>query len=129
MLHAARTIDLLQRLKARGIRIAIDDFGIGYSSLAYLKRFSVATIKIDQAFIRDINTDADDAAITAAIISMAHNLKLRVIAEGVETVEQLQFLRAHGCDEAQGYLFARPMPGAACGELLRSLPRLPDETG
>ena len=125
MLHGAKTVGLLQRLTSMGLQIAIDDFGTGYSSLAYLKRFSVSTIKIDQTFIRDISTDVDDAAITAAIISMAHSLKLRVIAEGVETAEQLEFLRAHDCDEAQGYLLARPMSGEDCAALLRGAPVRP----
>ena len=113
MLHAAKTVALLQRLKSLGVQISIDDFGTGYSSLAYLKRFPINTVKIDQTFVRDITTDPDDAAITLAIISLAHSLKLKVVAEGVETREQLDFLRAHGCDQAQGYLLARPMPADA----------------
>jgi len=118
MLHAAKTVALLQRLKGLGIQISIDDFGTGYSSLAYLKRFPINTVKIDQTFVRDITTDPDDAAITVAIISLAHSLKLKVVAEGVETREQLDFLRAHGCDQAQGYLLARPMPADAVSALL-----------
>jgi diguanylate cyclase (GGDEF)-like protein len=118
MLHAAKTVALLQRLKGLGIQISIDDFGTGYSSLAYLKRFPINTIKIDQTFVRDITTDPDDAAITVAIISLAHSLKLKVVAEGVETREQLEFLRARGCDQAQGYLLARPMPADAITTLL-----------
>ncbi len=94
------------------ISISIDDFGTGYSNLAYLKRFAVDALKIDVAFIRDLATSADDAAITAAIISMAHSLRLKVIAEGVETREQLDFLSVHGCDEVQGYLFSRPLPAS-----------------
>jgi EAL domain-containing protein (putative c-di-GMP-specific phosphodiesterase class I) len=113
MLHAAKTVALLQRLKTLGVQISIDDFGTGYSSLAYLKRFPINTVKIDQTFVRDITTDPDDAAITLAIISLAHSLKLKVVAEGVETREQLDFLRAHGCDQAQGYLLARPMSAEA----------------
>ena len=113
MLHAAKTVALLQRLKSLGVQISIDDFGTGYSSLAYLKRFPINTVKIDQTFVRDITTDPDDAAITLAIISLAHSLKLKVVAEGVETREQLDFLRAHGCDQAQGFLLARPMPADA----------------
>jgi EAL domain-containing protein (putative c-di-GMP-specific phosphodiesterase class I) len=113
MLHAAKTVALLQRLKSLGVQISIDDFGTGYSSLAYLKRFPINTVKIDQTFVRDITTDPDDAAITLAIISLAHSLKLKVVAEGVETREQLDFLRAHGCDQAQGYLLARPMSAEA----------------
>jgi EAL domain-containing protein (putative c-di-GMP-specific phosphodiesterase class I) len=110
MSHAARTLGQLQGLRSRGVQISIDDFGTGYSSLAYLKRFTVNSIKIDQAFVRDITTDVEDAAIILAIISLAHSLKLGVVAEGVETREQMEFLRAHGCDKAQGYLMARPMP-------------------
>ncbi len=100
---------MLRNLKARGVRLSVDDFGTGYSSLSYLKRFSLDALKIDRAFIHDVTTDADDATIAVAIISLAHNLKLKVVAEGVETVEQLAFLRSNACDEMQGFLFARPL--------------------
>ena len=103
-------IELLNKLKAMGISISIDDFGTGYSSLSYLKRFPIDSVKIDRSFIRDLPLDGDDAAITQAIIAMAHGLKLKVIAEGVETGEQLSFLRAHKCDEMQGYYFSKPLP-------------------
>jgi EAL domain-containing protein (putative c-di-GMP-specific phosphodiesterase class I) len=93
-----------------GISISIDDFGTGYSNLAYLKRFQVDALKIDIGFIRDVTTNADDAAIATAIINMAHSLRLKVIAEGVETREQLDFLRIYGCDEIQGYILSEPLP-------------------
>jgi EAL domain-containing protein (putative c-di-GMP-specific phosphodiesterase class I) len=112
MAHGESTNTTLRQLKELGISIAIDDFGTGYSNLAYLKRFPVDALKIDIAFIRDLATNSDDAAITAAIINMAHSLRLKVIAEGVETCEQLDFLRIHGCDEVQGYLFSRPLPAS-----------------
>jgi diguanylate cyclase (GGDEF)-like protein len=104
------TIIKLQQLKDLGLHISIDDFGTGYSSLNYLKRFPIDGLKIDQSFVRDITTNSDDATIVTAIIAMAHNLKLKVIAEGVETEQQLSFLRDHGCDEMQGYLFSKPVP-------------------
>ena len=108
----------LQRMKTWGVRLSVDDFGTGYSSLAYLKRFPLDALKIDRAFIRDITTDPDDAAITLAIIGLAHSMKLTVVAEGVETEAQLAYLRARGCDEMQGYYFARPMPPAECARAL-----------
>lgn len=110
MQHAPTTIETLSRLGALGCRFAIDDFGTGYSSLAYLKRFPIHVLKIDHSFVRDIPGDNDDAAIVNTIVVMAHNLKLQVIAEGVETEPQLAFLRASGCDGMQGYLFSRPVP-------------------
>jgi diguanylate cyclase (GGDEF)-like protein/PAS domain S-box-containing protein len=100
----------LRELKDMGISISIDDFGTGYSNLAYLKRFLVDALKIDISFIRDVTTNADDATIAVAIINMAHSLRLKVVAEGVETREQLDFLRVHGCDEVQGYFLSRPLP-------------------
>jgi diguanylate cyclase (GGDEF)-like protein len=102
----------LHRLKDMGVRVSIDDFGTGYSSLSYLKRFPIDTLKIDQSFIDDITTDPDDAAISQAIIALARTLRMQVIAEGVETREQLEFVRGLGCDAVQGYVYSRPMAPA-----------------
>ncbi|MEE8332144.1 MAG: bifunctional diguanylate cyclase/phosphodiesterase [Acidimicrobiia bacterium] len=99
----------LHSLKDMGIRVSIDDFGTGYSSLSYLKRFPIDTLKIDQSFINDITHDADDAAISQAIVALARTLRMQVIAEGVETIEQLEFVRDLGCDAAQGYVYSRPV--------------------
>jgi EAL domain-containing protein (putative c-di-GMP-specific phosphodiesterase class I)/GGDEF domain-containing protein len=118
MQDAAEAVQILRRLKSDSIRLAIDDFGTGYSSLAYLKHFPIDALKIDQSFVREINTDPDDAAIATSIILMGRSLKLRVIAEGVETKSQLAFLRVMQCDEAQGYLFSRPLPADELEPLL-----------
>ncbi|WP_313517800.1 EAL domain-containing protein, partial [Pseudomonas sp.] len=107
-----------QQLRALGVKLAIDDFGTGFSSLSYLKRFPVDVLKIDQSFIRDLSATGEDAAITRAIIAMAHSLELEVVAEGVEQQAQLDFLKAHGCDEIQGYLIARPLAVPAFVALL-----------
>ncbi|MDB5774824.1 MAG: signal transduction protein containing a rane domain, an and a domain protein [Herbaspirillum sp.] len=126
MTDVDHAIAVLQQLKLLGVKLSIDDFGTGYSSLAYLKRFPIDVLKIDQSFVRDITVDLDDAAITVSIISLGHNLKLMVIAEGVETQEQLAYLRHHGCDEVQGYLFSRPLPADEFeAELRRSAFRIP----
>ena len=119
MQSAENTLRTLTELKALGVRISIDDFGTGYSSLAYLKRFPIDTLKIDQSFVSDIVTDRNDSAITAAVIAMAHGLGLRVVAEGVEREEQLDFLRRQRCDHYQGYLFSRPLAADEFLALLR----------
>ncbi|MCE9551243.1 MAG: EAL domain-containing protein [Betaproteobacteria bacterium] len=120
MHNAEASIALLLELKAMGLQIAVDDFGTGYSSLSYLKRFPIDKLKIDQSFVRDITVDSDDAAIVSTIINMARTLKLKVIAEGVETAEQLSFLKNQECDEMQGYYFSKPMPPEKITSLLVS---------
>ncbi|NVM76002.1 diguanylate cyclase (GGDEF)-like protein/PAS domain S-box-containing protein [Duganella sp. SG902] len=115
-----RSRALLIELRSRGIKVAIDDFGTGYSSLSYLKLFEIDRIKIDRGFVKDIESDPDDAVIVAATIGLAHSLGLEVIAEGVETQAQRDFLRSKQCDEGQGYLFARPMPVAQFEAMVRS---------
>jgi EAL domain-containing protein (putative c-di-GMP-specific phosphodiesterase class I) len=102
-----------------GLRLSIDDFGTGYSSLSYLKRFPLDTLKIDRTFVRDVTIDPDDAAIVSSIIGLAHNLRLKVVAEGVESGEQLAYLREHGCDQVQGYYFSEPLPAEEFSELLK----------
>jgi len=124
MEHVEETVETLKTLRELGVYLSIDDFGTGYSSMAYLKRFTIDKLKIDQSFVRDLATDSDDAAIVIATIAMAHALNLTVIAEGVETEEQLQFLKDHGCEQMQGYYFSRPLPVDDITELLRSGQRL-----
>ena len=123
--NTERTIATLQTLKQRGVQISIDDFGTGYSSLADLRHFPIDKLKIDIAFIRNLSNSPDDAAITLAIIRMAHSLKLEVIAEGVETTAQLAFLRRHHCDHMQGYFFSPPLAAAEMEQLLLDEKRLP----
>ena len=120
MQDAAKSVRVLRQLKAMGISIAVDDFGTGYSSLAYLKRFPLDVIKIDRSFVSDICDDADDAAICASILALAHALRMKVVAEGVETASQLAFLRMHHCEVMQGYLFSKPLPADDATALLRS---------
>ncbi len=112
MRHSEESIVTLRALHDRGVRISVDDFGTGYSSLSYLKRFPIQMLKVDQSFVRDITTGPDDAAIVAAVASLAHNLGLKVIAEGVETPEQLILPRALRCNSFQGFHFSRPLPAA-----------------
>jgi diguanylate cyclase (GGDEF)-like protein len=118
MENTPSTIGTLRQLKAMGVRISVDDFGTGYSSLSYLKRFPLDTLKIDRSFVGDLMNDAMDATLSRAIIHLAHNLGLNVVAEGVENMAQLNFLQEEGCDEAQGYLFGKPMGADAMRELL-----------
>ncbi len=122
MANAEQSITTLRQLKTVGVTLAIDDFGTGYSSLAYLKRLPIDTLKIDKAFVGDITTDPDDEAITATIINMAHSLGLNVVAEGVESAEQIEYLREQGCDEVQGHWLSWPLTQDACLEFLRARP-------
>jgi len=125
MKQVESSTSILKALRDRGVKIAIDDFGTGYSSLSYLRKFPVDALKIDQSFVRQISTAGDDTVIVTAVIGMARSLKLRVVAEGVETLEELEFLRAHQCDEAQGFYFSRPVPPRRFAELLRTgIPKL-----
>lgn len=119
MQDSKSTVTVLQAIKDMGIHLALDDFGTGYSSLSYLKRFPIDTLKIDRSFVSDLTTDADDASIVSAVISMARSLHLRVVAEGVETREQLEFLQQHRCPFGQGYYFSPPMTAVEFGALLR----------
>ncbi len=118
MQDSKSTVAVLQALKDMGVQLALDDFGTGYSSLSYLKRFPIDTLKIDQSFVRDLTTDADDASIVSAVISMGKSLHMRVVAEGVETREQLAFLREQSCPEGQGYYFSRPVLAEEFTQLL-----------
>ncbi len=119
MQDPVNAVTVLRAIHALGVRIAIDDFGTGYSSLAYLKRFPLDVLKIDQTFVNDLVNDPGDAAIVEASISLAHKLGLEVIAEGVETAEQLEFMRTHDCDLVQGYYLSRPLPKAESIKLLQ----------
>jgi len=119
MNHQQHTVSLLKDLRAQGIRLAIDDFGTGYSSLAHLKHFPLDVLKIDKSFIDDIPHHQDDMEITATILAMGHILGFKVLAEGVETLEQFAFLQVQGCDLYQGYFKSRPLPADEFVELLR----------
>ena len=120
MKRAESAVSVLESLRSHGVEIAVDDFGTGYSSLSYLRKFPIDAIKIDQSFVRQITMTPDDTTIVSAIISMGRSMKLRVIAEGVETEKELAFLKAHHCDEAQGYYFSRPVPAQQFAKLLES---------
>jgi len=120
MKHPESTASVLQTLRAKGVQVAVDDFGTGYSSLSYLQKFSIDALKIDQSFVRRITTAPDETTIVTAVIGMARSLKLRVVAEGVETLKELEFLQAHQCDEAQGYYFGRPIVPAQFAKLLET---------
>jgi diguanylate cyclase (GGDEF)-like protein/PAS domain S-box-containing protein len=122
MKHPDSASVILQTLRKRGVQVAVDDFGTGYSSLSYLRRFQIDALKIDQSFVGAITTAVSDTSIVTAVISMGRSLKLRVVAEGVETLEQSTFLRAHECDEAQGYYFSRPVPPEQFAALLGCKP-------
>ena len=119
MQDSKSTVAVLGALKALGLTLALDDFGTGYSSLSYMKRFPIDTLKIDRSFVRNLTTDADDASIVSAGINMGRSLHMGVVAEGVETKEQLAFLRNHNCPEAQGYYFSWPLPPEEISVLLR----------
>jgi EAL domain-containing protein (putative c-di-GMP-specific phosphodiesterase class I) len=123
--NAERAVAILDELHAIGVRVALDDFGTGYSSLGYLKRFPVDSVKIDRSFIANLPHDQDDIGITRAVIAMAHSLRLKVVAEGVETEAQERFLREHDCDEMQGYRFGQPCDAAALARLLAAPPLTP----
>jgi diguanylate cyclase (GGDEF)-like protein len=118
MTNPEAAVEILSRIKALGMRLSVDDFGTGYSSLAYLKRFPLDALKIDRTFVRDLPHDSDDAAITKAVIRLAHSLNLKVVAEGVENIEQLRELEKYDCDEIQGYYISRPLPPDAAGALM-----------
>jgi EAL domain-containing protein (putative c-di-GMP-specific phosphodiesterase class I) len=124
MREPEEAVKLLRDLKAIGVRLTIDDFGTGYSSLAYLKRLPIDCVKIDASFIRGIPVDASDVAITETVIAMSRSLGLKVVAEGVETLDQARFLQQRGCDEMQGFYFSRPLPAEELAAYLREVPAL-----
>jgi diguanylate cyclase (GGDEF)-like protein/PAS domain S-box-containing protein len=120
MQDSKSTALVLSALKGLGVQLALDDFGTGYSSLSYMRRFPIDALKVDQSFVRDLTTDADDASVVSAVINMAKSLHMRVVAEGVETREQRSFLEKHKCTEAQGYYFSRPLKAQAFADFLRT---------
>jgi diguanylate cyclase (GGDEF)-like protein len=119
MTNPEQSVQILEQLSAMGVLVSVDDFGTGYSSMSYLRRFPIDKLKIDRVFISEIVSRPEDASIVLAIVSLAHSLRLKVVAEGVETLEQLDFLKAAGCDEYQGFHFSRPLPAAAFEHLMR----------
>ena len=123
MRDLAQAVAKMGQLRAMGVFLSIDDFGTGYSSLSALKSFPISTLKIDKSFVRDLAHSQDDQAIALAVISLGHRLNLRVIAEGVETEEQREFLAANECDEMQGYLFSPPVPAERITEMLQAQAR------
>jgi EAL domain-containing protein (putative c-di-GMP-specific phosphodiesterase class I) len=120
MTNPEESAAILEQLSRMGVLVSVDDFGTGYSSMSYLRRFPIDKLKIDRSFIKELTTRAEDASIVQAIISLAHGLQLKVVAEGVETAEQLEFLKSLGCDQYQGYHFSKPLPAAAFSELVRA---------
>lgn len=119
MTNPEESATILEQLSAMGVLVSVDDFGTGYSSMSYLRRFPIDKLKIDRGFVKDLLNRADDASIVQAIISLAHSLRLKVVAEGVETPEQLSSLKSMGCDQYQGYHFSPPLPAAEFGELIK----------
>jgi EAL domain-containing protein (putative c-di-GMP-specific phosphodiesterase class I) len=119
MTNPEQSVTILEQLSAMGVLVSVDDFGTGYSSMSYLRRFPIDKLKIDRIFINEIVSRAEDASIVRAIVSLAHSLRLKVVAEGVETAAQLEFLRDAGCDEYQGYHYSRPLPAAEFERLMR----------
>jgi EAL domain-containing protein (putative c-di-GMP-specific phosphodiesterase class I) len=117
-MYSQENVTALGRLARMGMRLAIDDFGTGYSSLAYLQRFPISVLKIDRSFVSGIGMDPNDTAIVSAIIAMAESLQLQVIAEGVETEEQVDFLKSHGCYAAQGFYYGKAMPAERFSEMM-----------
>jgi EAL domain-containing protein (putative c-di-GMP-specific phosphodiesterase class I) len=119
MTDPGESVGILERLSRMGVIVSVDDFGTGYSSMSYLRRFPIDKLKIDRSFITNVMTSADDASIVQAIISLAHGLRLKVVAEGIESAEQVQFLRSLGCDQYQGFYFSRPVDAADFEKMLR----------
>ena len=122
MTNPEESASILGKLSSMGVLVSVDDFGTGYSSMSYLRRFPIDKLKIDRGFVKDLMTRADDASIVQAIISLAHSLRLKVVAEGVETPEQLLSLKSMGCDQYQGFHFSAALPATAFGELMRCRP-------